>query len=349
MYVEKTENLSEHIIIIDPYIHKKANLTRDEFLDRVANVKEIRTGENYSYTTFYICSFDDYINLQNFHEIINYAKFNFKNYHNFAIAVKPKLYNWFKTTDYSVIEKQITFWLASLYYFVPNKRSIVEKQLYPPLFEEILILIETHYKNFQLPDFDLLNQNLFDNNDESIFDEEDKCKIKYLKEIKKFTKFNPPEFLMSPFGYEHLEDWGINDSFGFNFFEAYFLPKDWNFIIKNNGVDSLKRAESRSDLWEKWKHTYGKFDKTKNPIYSFYHQSSKSEDSTKNQNLKRETINKTVKNDVWKRDEGKCVECGSNEKLEFDHIIPFSKGGSSTYRNIQLLCEPCNRKKSASI
>jgi hypothetical protein len=60
-------------------------------------------------------------------------------------------------------------------------------------------------------------------------------------------------------------------------------------------------------------------------------------------------ISQTVKDKVWRRDEGKCIECGSNEKLEFDHIIPFSKGGANTYRNIQLLCEPCNRSKSDKI
>lgn len=56
-------------------------------------------------------------------------------------------------------------------------------------------------------------------------------------------------------------------------------------------------------------------------------------------------ISQEVKDLVWNRDNGKCAQCGSNEKLEFDHIIPFSKGGSNTYRNIQLLCEQCNRKK----
>ena len=44
-----------------------------------------------------------------------------------------------------------------------------------------------------------------------------------------------------------------------------------------------------------------------------------------------------------------CISGGNNENLEFDHIIPFSKGGSNTYRNIQLLCESCNRSKSAKI
>lgn len=60
-------------------------------------------------------------------------------------------------------------------------------------------------------------------------------------------------------------------------------------------------------------------------------------------------ISQIVKDQVWNRDNGKCVECGSNEKLEFDHVIPFSKGGSNTYRNIQLLCEKCNREKSNKI
>ncbi len=60
-------------------------------------------------------------------------------------------------------------------------------------------------------------------------------------------------------------------------------------------------------------------------------------------------IPSVVKLAVWRRDHGKCVECGSKENLEYDHIIPVSKGGANTERNIQLLCEKCNRKKSANI
>jgi 5-methylcytosine-specific restriction endonuclease McrA len=56
-----------------------------------------------------------------------------------------------------------------------------------------------------------------------------------------------------------------------------------------------------------------------------------------------------VKAAVWNRDGGRCVRCGSNENIEFDHIIPFSKGGSSSFRNLQTLCEACNRAKNASI
>lgn len=57
----------------------------------------------------------------------------------------------------------------------------------------------------------------------------------------------------------------------------------------------------------------------------------------------------SVKIAVWRRDEGKCVQCKTREKLEYDHIIPVSKGGSNTERNVQLLCEKCNREKAARI
>ena len=57
-----------------------------------------------------------------------------------------------------------------------------------------------------------------------------------------------------------------------------------------------------------------------------------------------------VKLEVWKRDKGQCVICGSSDNLHFDHIIPFSKGGSSLVsENIQLLCARHNIAKSDSI
>lgn len=57
-----------------------------------------------------------------------------------------------------------------------------------------------------------------------------------------------------------------------------------------------------------------------------------------------------IKQKVWERDQGRCVDCGSNKNLHFDHIIPFSKGGSSNnVRNVQLLCGKHNLSKSDKI
>jgi hypothetical protein len=57
-----------------------------------------------------------------------------------------------------------------------------------------------------------------------------------------------------------------------------------------------------------------------------------------------------VKLEVWKRDLGKCVLCGSDKNLHYDHEIPFSKGGSSIVaENVRLLCAKHNLEKSDKI
>jgi hypothetical protein len=57
-----------------------------------------------------------------------------------------------------------------------------------------------------------------------------------------------------------------------------------------------------------------------------------------------------VKLEVWQRDGGQCTRCGSSEDLHLDHIIPWSKGGSSTTPdNVQLLCGGHNLEKHDKI
>ncbi len=63
----------------------------------------------------------------------------------------------------------------------------------------------------------------------------------------------------------------------------------------------------------------------------------------------REPISDEVRAFVWNRDGGRCIRCGSQDRLEFDHIIPVALGGANTARNLQLLCEICNRSKGASV
>ena len=58
------------------------------------------------------------------------------------------------------------------------------------------------------------------------------------------------------------------------------------------------------------------------------------------------TIPQDVKIAVSVRDQGKCRVCGSTQNLHYDHIIPYSRGGSSNDPdNIQLLCGYHNRLK----
>jgi len=52
---------------------------------------------------------------------------------------------------------------------------------------------------------------------------------------------------------------------------------------------------------------------------------------------------------VWKRDGEFCRHCGSTTDLQFDHIIPRSRGGSGRAANVELLCGDCNNKKKARL
>lgn len=57
-------------------------------------------------------------------------------------------------------------------------------------------------------------------------------------------------------------------------------------------------------------------------------------------------IPRDVRQRVWQRYGGQCAECGSDQYLEYDHIVPVAKGGSNSDANVQLLCRGCNGKKS---
>jgi len=55
-----------------------------------------------------------------------------------------------------------------------------------------------------------------------------------------------------------------------------------------------------------------------------------------------------VRRAVFERDGFKCRVCGSDQRIELDHIVPISKGGPSTLENLQPLCKPCNLAKGAN-
>jgi hypothetical protein len=58
-------------------------------------------------------------------------------------------------------------------------------------------------------------------------------------------------------------------------------------------------------------------------------------------------ISRKLSKQVMERDAYRCVTCGTHEDLCCDHIIPESKGGPTTYENLQTMCRPCNSRKGA--
>lgn len=48
---------------------------------------------------------------------------------------------------------------------------------------------------------------------------------------------------------------------------------------------------------------------------------------------------------LFLRDRFSCQYCGSPEELTFDHVIPRSQGGRTSWDNITAACSPCNLQK----
>lgn len=69
----------------------------------------------------------------------------------------------------------------------------------------------------------------------------------------------------------------------------------------------------------------------------------------------RALMNSQLRDKIKERDNYKCCSCSlgiedePNLLLEIDHKIPLSKGGMTTYDNLQTLCWRCNRTKGAKI
>jgi 5-methylcytosine-specific restriction endonuclease McrA len=148
--------------------------------------------------------------------------------------------------------------------------------------------------------------------------------------------------------------WGsTHDAFNREQFEEYLEKR------KQEGVEGLREVRD-GGYWFKFKEwdrrrrkeIWSRVDKadyvSTSEIMEDYSIGSRSRE-VQISKRRREPIPNKVKRYVWQRDGGRCVECGSKERLEYDHIIPLSKGGSNTERNIQLLCEHHNRSKGSSI
>lgn len=48
---------------------------------------------------------------------------------------------------------------------------------------------------------------------------------------------------------------------------------------------------------------------------------------------------------LFLRDGFKCAYCHATDDLTFDHVVPRSKGGKTTWENIVTACSPCNLRK----
>jgi len=63
----------------------------------------------------------------------------------------------------------------------------------------------------------------------------------------------------------------------------------------------------------------------------------------------RKYLSKQIRDAVFDKYKYRCAICTSKKKLEIDHIVPVSRGGTDDFNNLQLLCSRCNLEKSNMI
>lgn len=131
-------------------------------------------------------------------------------------------------------------------------------------------------------------------------------------------------------------EWTKLFNYGFQEEDALWLYKDAVYLARGN----YSHDEKKLLILEYVKKEQRKFERLKNSL---------SEKETEEIKYERTRISEEVRIAVWRRDQGKCARCGSRVNLEYDHIVPVSKGGGNTERNIELLCQDCNRFKSNRI
>ena len=117
---------------------------------------------------------------------------------------------------------------------------------------------------------------------------------------------------------------------------------DWGPLYSEYGKETFdpeKLEEQVSNLLN----LEGNVIKKKSGIYSYV-----LDGDEKHLNLRLfDTGQKTT---AYEKQGGLCAIC--NKKFEFnemegDHITPWKKGGLTVIDNLQMLCNPCNRRKSS--
>jgi hypothetical protein len=124
----------------------------------------------------------------------------------------------------------------------------------------------------------------------------------------------------------------FNDKYGLQYYE----PQPYNCILE---IVSLIRKNKELDMYE--------IDTIKRILKhnaNNYYKIKELESKEPRVIAQKFIGKKKIRQFIFNRDK-KCLKCGSENKLQIDHITPISKGGENKISNLQTLCATCNSKK----
>ena len=115
-------------------------------------------------------------------------------------------------------------------------------------------------------------------------------------------------------------------------------------LVKENSLFSSGTYEKRFGSWRKALEAFVAWaNEGVTPVVERSAAKSAQRQATRNINWRLRAL-------VLMRDGARCQLCGAEARngatLQIDHIIPWSKGGETTFENLQVLCNVCNIGKS---
>lgn len=133
----------------------------------------------------------------------------------------------------------------------------------------------------------------------------------------------------------------------------YDARKTQDIVHEREAVERLKSAIAtiKSDMHWYWR--YG--DGCGGYVLALLEQAARENGETwpfdldKSKAPKKAKISRSLSRRVMERDKYRCINCGTHIDLCCDHVLPESKGGKTTFENLQTMCRSCNSRKGNRI
>ena len=142
------ENREKYIWVSNHQIHEEAKLPLPGFLDTISCVETLRTQPSLCFTLYPTSKNEYEMNLKLW-DYLNKSRNSLNSgYKVFNVEFPKPLYYFLKHTNRVDVFKPIVLGLAGHYVFNPEKRKILQEQVYEPVFEKMLSIVNKYFKDF---------------------------------------------------------------------------------------------------------------------------------------------------------------------------------------------------------
>lgn len=117
--------------------------------------------------------------------------------------------------------------------------------------------------------------------------------------------------------------------------------------------ESIARDSNHAEKSRVWKNAWNALHRDDPKVKESHHKAVRKAHHKRRAAIHSNGETLTIDPDEWDalcaKYDNRCLACGAKKKLEQDHIVPISKGGSNSISNVQPLCRSCNSKKYTKI